>query len=299
VLFLAPRRELITQTSNKLRDTGVNHGVILAGADHLHDVSAHAQVASLDTLLSRVLRQGKLSELPNFTMVLIDEAHLAVTAKRIELLDRWPNAIRIGLTATPIRKDGRALGVLFDRLIGVATISELTEAGHLVPARYFSLSEPDLKRVRITAGEFNAKDLDAVVNRPSLVGDVVAHWLRHAPDRRTVVFCTSVPHSIAVAEAFQRAGVAAEHVDAGTPTDEREEMFARFRRGDTQVLTNCFLASYGFDLPVLSCVVLARADTVADAVPADDRPRPSSSRRQGGLPSARPFGLRPRARLRS
>ena len=155
VMIVAPRRELIAQTSAKLRDAGVAHGVILAGADHLHDIDARVQVASFDTLLSRVLRQGKLSDLPDFTMVIIDEAHLAVTAKKIELLNRWPNAIRIGLTATPIRKDGRALGVLFDRLIEVATIADLTEGGHLVPARYFSLSEPDLKRVRITAGEFN------------------------------------------------------------------------------------------------------------------------------------------------
>jgi len=258
VLFLAPRRELISQASRKLRDGGVPHGVILAGADHLHDIDARAQVASLDTLLSRVLRQGKLSELPDFTMVIIDEAHLVVTTKRIELLDRWPNAIRIGLTATPIRKDGRALGLLFDRLVEVATIEALTEAGHLVPVRYFSLSTPDLRRVRITAGEYNSRELDAVINRPALVGDVVTHWLRHAADRRTVVFCTSIPHSIAVAEAFQRAGVAAEHVDAGTPIPEREETFVRFRRGDTQVLTNCFLASYGFDLPALSCIVLAR-----------------------------------------
>lgn len=257
-LFIAPRRELIRQASRTLREAGISHGVILAGADHLHAPDAPAQVASVDTLLSRLVRRGLLAELPRFSMVIVDEAHLVVTGKRIELLDCWPDAVRIGLTATPIRKDGRALGMVFDRLVEATTVQQLTEAGHLVPARYFSLSEPDLHRVRTVAGDFNAKDLDAAVNRPELVGDVVSHWLRYAPERRTVVFCTSIAHSIAVAEAFQRAGVATEHVDASTPTDERENTFQRFTRGDTQILTNCFLASYGFDLPALSCVVLAR-----------------------------------------
>jgi superfamily II DNA or RNA helicase len=137
-------------------------------------------------------------------------------------------------------------------------VASLTAGGHLVPSRYFSVTEPDLERVRTVAGDYNTRDLDAAVNRPGLVGDVVSHWLRLAPERRTAVFCTSVAHSVAVAEAFMRAGVAAEHVDASTPTGERESTFQRFTDGTTQVLTNCFLASYGFDLPALSCVVLAR-----------------------------------------
>src|SRR5439155_6832661 len=82
--------------------------------------------------------------------------------------------------------------------------------------------------------------------------------LEHAGDRRTVVFCSGIAHAVALAEAFRRAGVAAEHVDASTLAPERKATFDRFAAGETQVLTNCFLAAYGFDLPVLSCVVLAR-----------------------------------------
>ena len=96
------------------------------------------------------------------------------------------------------------------------------------------------------------------MNQPQLMGDVVEHWLRHAADRRTVVFGTSVDHAIALAAAFRAAGVPAEHVDANTPTEEREAVFGRFRAGETQVLTNCFLAAYGFDLPAIAAVVLAR-----------------------------------------
>lgn len=256
-LFLAPRRELVHQTRRALQAAGVAHGVIMAGADDTYDPDATVQVASIDTLRAR-LRRGLVRGLPDFQTVFIDEAHLSITAVRVELLDHWPEALRVGLTATPVRKDGRALGVIYDTLIEPVTTRSLTEAGYLAPGRYFSLSEPDLAKVRTTAGDYNQGDLDAAVNRPELVGDIVATWLARAADRRTVVFCSSIKHSIAVSERFQCAGVTAEHVDANTPTDERDMIFRRFTRGETQVLTNCFLASYGFDLPELDCVVLAR-----------------------------------------
>ena len=256
-LFLAPRRELVHQASTRLAEAGILHGVLLAGADDRKNSQARVQVASIDTLVARMLHRQRLI-LPEFDLVLVDEAHLSITDVRTRLLAHWPNALRIGLTATPTRKDGRALGVLYDRLIEPATTAELQRDGFLVPARYFSISEPDLERVRTIAGDYHQGELERAINQPALVGDIVETWLTRAADRRTVVFCTSIAHSVAVSEAFQRAGVAAEHIDANTPTGEREAIFGRFTAGQTQVLTNCFLASYGFDLPVLSCVVLAR-----------------------------------------
>ncbi len=110
----------------------------------------------------------------------------------------------------------------------------------------------------MVAGDFNQRELNKAVNRPNLVADIVETWLLQASDRRTVVFATSIAHSIALSDAFKRAGVAAEHVDAATPTVERGEIFGRFTSGATQVLCNCFLAAYGFDLPDLACVVMAR-----------------------------------------
>jgi DNA repair protein RadD len=256
ILFLAPRRELIHQTCRKLDDVGVRYGVILAG-DNRSNQYAKVQVASVDTLISRALRQQKL-KLPVFDIILIDEAHVGLTDTRERLLQLWPQAQIIGLTATPTRSDGKALGRVYDELVEVTTVAELVEKGFLCPARYFSVSEPDLKRVRTTAGEYNLGDLEAAMNKPKLVGDVVSHWLEHANTRRTVVFATSIAHSAALAAEFVANGVTAEHVDANTPSTVREAIFQRFSSGATQVLTNCTLASIGFDLPDLDCVVFAR-----------------------------------------
>lgn len=251
VLFVAPRRELIHQCSDKLQAFGVQHGVLLSG-DPRRNVAALAQVASIDTLRARLDRLP----LPDPDLVVADEAHLHITRIRVGLLEAWPAARRVGLTATPARKDGRGLRLLFDELIEVATVPELMRLGFLVPARYFSIAEPDLARVRIRAGDYAPSDLAEAVS--PLVGDVPVTWLQRAPGRRTAVFAVNVKHSIALRDAFLRHGVAAEHVDGAMPTREREAAFDRFRDGRTQVLTNCQLASYGFDLPELDCVVLAR-----------------------------------------
>lgn len=256
VLFLAPRRELVYQAVDKLRDVGVDAGLLMAG----EDVNAYreCQVASVDTLVSRLLRKKHRDPPPIITpdLVIYDEAHLYVTKTRRKLLDLWSDARRVGLTATPSRKDGRALELLADDLIEPISVAELTEQGFLCPAKYYTLSEPDLERVKTVAGDWHQGQLEDAC--APLVGDIVTTWLEKAGGRRTIVFGITIAHSAALSAAFQRAGVAAEHVDARTPLEERNGIMARYKSGSTQVLTNCFLAAYGFDAPETACIVLAR-----------------------------------------
>jgi DNA repair protein RadD len=250
VLFLAPRRELVHQASRKLDDVGVPHGIILAGDDR-HNIYSRVQIGSIDTLRSRANRLQL-----NPDLVIADECHVYVTAIRKRLLEQWPNARRIGLTATPARKDGRGLNNLFDDLIEVASVAELTEQRYLVPARYFSIAEPDLSRVSTIAGDYKVGEAETAM--APLLGDIVQTWLQRAGGRRTAVFCMSVAHSVSLRALFAGAGVRAEHVDGTTPLDQREAIFERFAAGKTQVLCNVLVASIGFDLPTLDCIVLAR-----------------------------------------
>jgi superfamily II DNA or RNA helicase len=256
VLFTAPRRELIDQTSSKLTLAGIRHGVIMADRDNQMDPGARIQLASVDTLHRRILA-GKI-ELPAFHRIFIDEAHLGITKKRAELLGRWPDALLTGLTATPSRGDNRSLGIFFDRLITPVTMQELIDRKFLVKPRYFSPSAPDLSRVRIDKGDYKEEDLARVMIRPELIGEVVVHYLKHAPGRKAVVFCVNIEHSIAQCEEFIKAGIVARHVDANTDSTTRDEIFAEFRSGRIQVLTNCTLASYGLDIPDMGAVIMAR-----------------------------------------
>ena len=100
VLFLAPRRELIYQASEKLTAQKILHGIIMAGEPmaRWEDV----QVASFDTLHARAVR-GDRMELPKADLVIVDEAHLSIADTKADIIAAYPDAIVIGLTATPAR----------------------------------------------------------------------------------------------------------------------------------------------------------------------------------------------------
>lgn len=254
-LFLLPRRELVYQTADKLAHYGVTPGIIMAGEEM--DYRRSIQLASFDTLHARAIRREKI-QLPSADVVLVDEAHLSLAETRKNILARYHESFLVGLTATPARGDGKPLGAIYKHLILSWPVARMIAEGYLVPVRYFAPSEIDLTGVRVQRGDYVETELEQRLDKPKLIGDIVDNWMRIAPDRRTVVFCVTRSHSRHVCEEFKRRGIAAEHVDGETPQDERAAILKRVASGQTQVLCNVFVASYGLDIPVLDCAVLAR-----------------------------------------
>jgi superfamily II DNA or RNA helicase len=255
VLIFAHRREIVQQTSAKLFAEGVEHGIIQTGfPPHL---SLPVQVATIQTLAART--RSRRLELPATELVIVHESHHAPAQTYRAAIAAYPEAVLIGLTATPCRGDGRGLGNIFDLIIECPQVAELTAAGHLVPARIYAPAKRlDLRGVRVEKGDYVEKALAARVDRDDLVGDIVTQWHRHAEQRRTVVFATGVAHSMHIGAEFRRAGVSAEHVDGATPKADRDAILARLASGATTVVSNCMVLTEGFDLPVMGCIVLAR-----------------------------------------
>ena len=190
-LFVAHRRELVMQCSRKLSDFGLNHGVIMA--EKSPNAMADIQVASIQTFASRKDRDDFIK--PNADIVILDEAHRSVSGQFKALLKEYPNAFVIGLTATPIRQDGKALGNIYEELVEAGSIQELTSQGYLVPNRIVAPSIPDLQKIRIVMGDYEKKALDKKMNTTKLVGDLVIHWQKYGENRATIVFATSIAHS--------------------------------------------------------------------------------------------------------
>jgi superfamily II DNA or RNA helicase len=252
VLMLTHRREILKQTSLKI---AFGHGLIQAGLNI--DLEYPVQVASIQTLWSRCMRSDKVP-LPAANLLIIDEAHHIAAKTWQTILDSYPNARRIGLTATPCRSDGRGLGNYFDRIIEGPQISDLIRRGFLVPRVYYAPINPDLKGVQTRQGDYAIKQLADRMNRDDLVGDIVTHWHKLAQRRKTLVFCVDVAHSVHVKDEFVKSGVRAEHVDGTTPKLERDAILARLASGETEVVCNCMVLTEGFDLPAIGCIVLAR-----------------------------------------
>jgi superfamily II DNA or RNA helicase len=255
VLFLVHRRELVSQSSQKLYDVGLDHGIIAAGFPTRPAVSV--QVASISTLHARAVRCSNV-ELPRADLVIVDEAHHAPARTWHRLIDAYPAAGMLGLSATPCRADGRGLGDIFKVMVQCPPIAALIGSGYLVPTCVYAPTRPDLDGVRVHCGDYIEAELADRMDRPQLVGDVVAHWHRLGDRRRTIVFATSVAHAVHLRDEFGRYGVAAAHVDGTTPTAERDAILAGLASGAIEVVTNCGVLTEGFDLPAIGCIVLAR-----------------------------------------
>jgi DNA repair protein RadD len=255
VLVLAHRREIVAQTSRKLGDVGVEHGIIQAGEPT--DEAASVQVASVQTLYVRAIRGTKI-ELPPADLIVVDEAHHATARTWAKIIASYPDATLLGLTATPCRGDGRGLGGVFEVLIECPQVIELIEQKFLVGTRVYAPTLPDLKGLKVQAGDWTEKELAERMDKPKLVGDIVTHWHRLAEKRKTVVFATGVQHSIHIRDEFRKSGVRCEHIDGGTPKDERDGILRRLADGDIDVVTNCMVLTEGWDQPPVGCCVLAR-----------------------------------------
>lgn len=264
--FFAHRRELIYQTADKLRRFGVEHGIIMA--EEPMETWMGTQIASVDTYRSRYMRRAADRKLlgnwkrepPEVDIVMVDEAHRACSPTYTLVLDKSNKggAVSIGLTATPIRGDGKGLGRHYDYMVQAPSISELIEMGYLVPPRYYAPSIPDLTGVKVRRGDYVEGELQTVMDKREPIGDILTNWQRICPDRKTIVFASGVRHSIHIAERFRDSGIRAEHIDGETPLSERAAIMDRVRSGETQVISNCMVLTEGFDCPDLECGILAR-----------------------------------------
>ena len=249
VLILVHRRELIHQTSSKLAWVGLDHGIIAAGIPS----SDHAvQIASVQTLARRLSR---LNWRP--TLIIIDEAHHATAGQWARILDHWPDAYRLGVTATPCRLDGCGLRGTFDTMVLGPSVADLIFTGYLSPARIYAPPVvADLQAIRSRGGDYANDQAAAAMDRPTVTGDAIAHYQRLAAGQQAIAFCCNVNHAVSVCDAFKTAGIGAELLLGNTPS--REQVVADFAAHRIRVLVTVDVVSEGFDVPAASCAILLR-----------------------------------------
>jgi len=254
-LIAAHRREIIMQHYNQMLASGLEWsqlGVIMAG-DPRYAIRAPIQVASIQTLSRRKL-------LPPIDILVTDEAHRDPSYTRRKLRASYPDAFKLGFTATPHRL-GRRDGLLedFDDLLVVSSVGELIADGYLAAPRVFTVPDdllPKLHKTKLRAGDF--ADLDPVMNQRSLVGGIVDHWKRLGRNLRTVCFAASIKHSKRIVERFQSSGVAAAHLDQTVTPHQRSETLASLVEGDLRLVSCVDILSEGWDCPAVKCVIQAR-----------------------------------------
>lgn len=254
-MFVVHRQELIDQTMRTFAEFDLPFGVISAGFTPAPN--ALIQIASIDTLRARLMKDAAfLTRRPRF--VIWDECHHIAAAGWSFVKQQFENSQHVGLTATPERLDGKGLRGHFDHMECGPPMEWLIDNGYLSKYRAFMPSIPDLSRVHTERGDFVAIENEAAMDKPSITGDAVSHYLQHARGRRALAFCVSVKHSRHVVEQFNQSGIIAWHLDGTTNRGERRKAIAAFRRGEIKVLSNVDLFGEGFDVPAAECSIMLR-----------------------------------------
>ncbi len=235
VVFAAHLDSLIEDTHQRLTEAGIYAGFVQAG--RRAEPLAPVQVCSLQTLHAR-------GERPAANLVIVDECHRAMASTVRAVLEAYPHAFILGLTATPQRGDGQPLGDVFEELVLGPSVRELTVAKHLVPCDVLATTEPT----------------DALLSEP------VDAYERAMPGKRALVFTATVNHAEWVAYGFNARGIPAAVVSGDTPRPERARLRAAVTEGSVRVLVSVNVFIEGFDLPAIEGIILARDFGVTSAL---------------------------------
>ena len=249
VWIVAHRRELVEQ----IEETVARYGISKS--------DERMKVMSIQWL-SRHWEDVK-DERPS--LIVIDEAHHALAETYKELWTRYPNAKKLGMTATPCRLNRKGFTDLFDMLIISDSIADFIRQGWLSAFDYVSIrpnSEDqrliDCLEKRGADGDFQVKEMDAVLNRRPSIERLYESVRQYANGKKGIVYAVSISHARNIAEYYNNKGVNAVAIDSKTPAKLRKQMVEDFRQGKIQVLVNVDVFSEGFDCPDVEFIQLAR-----------------------------------------
>lgn len=202
-----------------------------------------------------------LGENENPNIIIIDEAHLSEARSYKKVCGYYSNSIVILFTATPSRLDGKPL-TLADTLIEGISADELIKLGNIADYDYYA---PDLNlqldEIDLVAGEYNNKQLENVMNKPIIYGDVLKYYKQLGENRQAIAYCINISHSKKVCKMFNKNNISAIHIDAKTKEKDREKILEDFKNGKYKILCNCNLISEGITLPTASVGLLLRPTT--------------------------------------
>lgn len=246
ILIVAHRRELIGQIKETIRRLGIG--------------SENIVVESIQTISRRI---DTLDFTPS--LVVIDEAHHALAKTYRMMWEAWQEARFLGLTATPCRLNGKGFTDLFDVLITSHTIGQFIREGWLSLFDYYSIkADSEEQRIidslekRGADGDYQAKELNAVLNKRPGIERLYDSVIRYADGKKGIVYAINIDHAHNIADYYREHGINAVAIDSKTPAEARRQTVEDFKTGRVKVMVSVDLFSEGFDCPDVEFIQLAR-----------------------------------------
>lgn len=260
ILIVAHRNELLEQISATLSRFGIPHGFIQGSREQTF--WRRVQVGSIISLLTdknyyNIKRQ-------KFDFIIVDEAHHSLAKTYVDLFNLFPDAKKLGVTATPWRLNHESFLKLYQTIILSPQISWFINNHLLADFDYVSI-KPDSEIQRLvnnseiaSTGDFSNEDIDNTFNNQRIRSKLFESYQRFASGRKGIIYAINKKHAANITELYCRHGVAAVAIDCDTPKDERENLIARFKAGEIKVLVNVEIFTEGFDCPDVNFIQLAR-----------------------------------------
>jgi superfamily II DNA or RNA helicase len=245
-LIVVHRIELVEQVVDNLKNFGIYAGIIAGG--YPRDYTKLVQVGMIQSLGETFPFQ--------FDYIVIDECHHSASSSYKKLWNLFPEAKLLGVTATPVRTDGKGFEDLYTKMIDLYSLPWLIQNGFLVKPKHYFCSE--LQDVPIINGEYDFTAMSKEMRSNKHIADVIDSYQRYTPNKRAVVFAVDIEHSKELVTRFNQVGISAEHIDGEIPSVERKAIINRFKKGETKILCNFNIVSEGFDVPAIEAVILAK-----------------------------------------
>ncbi len=253
VLILAHRGELLDQAADKLRkSTGLGCAVEKAESSCMGSWY-RVVVGSVQTLM----RESRLKKFPEnyFGAIVVDEAHHCISDSYQKVLQHFPRAKVLGVTATPDRGDMRNLGTYFEQIAYEYTLPQAIREGYLCPIKALTIPlKIDISGVGISAGDFKAGEIETALD--PYLDQIAEEMKKHCVDRKTVVFLPLIKTSQKFRDILIDHGFKAAEVNGNS--EDRKEILRDFDEGKYNVLCNSMLLTEGWDCPSVDCIIVLR-----------------------------------------
>ena len=257
VLVMAHRGELLDQAADKIRQ--------VTGIDCAYE---KASVSALGSLLpitvgsvQSLCQERRLSQFPfdYYSSIIVDEAHHCLSDSYQRVLEHFPEADVLGVTATADRADKRNLGTYFDSQAYEYTMTQAIREGYLCPIKAQMIPlKLDISDVGVSNGDYNVGEIGHALE--PYLRQIAQEIAEHYSDRKTVVFLPLIHTSQTFCSLLQEMGVSAAEVNGNSA--DRAEILRDFEAGRYSVLCNSMLLTEGWDCPSVDCVVMLRPTKV-------------------------------------
>ncbi len=251
--IMAHRGELLDQAADKLQDACGLDSVLEKAESSSLGSDVPVTVGSVQSLA----QPKRLAQFPSdyFTDIVIDEAHHCLSDSYQRVLEHFPEANILGVTATPDRGDQRNLGKYFDSKAYEYSMTKAIRDGFLCPIKAQMIPlELNIRDVGMSNGDYAVGEIGTALD--PYLAQIAEEMSRYCKGRKTVVFLPLIKTSQKFCDLLNRAGLRAAEVNGNS--NDRAEVLHDFEAGKYDVLCNSMLLTEGWDCPVVDCVVVLR-----------------------------------------